>query len=299
MHHLRLIPLWFVLLVLVLACRRDGATDTPDNFSARLPDQLLGAPAELAFFIDGTAIRRDSVYGPVLAHRSPGTLSDDRDLRWLDRNIDRIDVWVLGLGGSSRDITGLAVLRSGRVRESDFGPFGLRVPTQRRLDLPTGAVMFVIESHGLQSAMFLVDGHLVLAAGAAIAPTQLHFSTSRTLPPELDAGSGALAGAYGRRPALDGLGSDPWDHATAASIVWSTGRKGDILATATFDNDESADKAQDWAEELPEVKSEYRRKCPPLADLKVLPDRSGRTVTVRVTGLRDVLAAAMQDRLCK
>ncbi|MBL9105351.1 MAG: hypothetical protein JNL82_30710 [Myxococcales bacterium] len=298
MQHLRLLPLWFTLLLLALGCRRDGDPTAPDNFSAELPDRLLGEPAEAAFFVDIAGIRRDAVYGPVLAQGRAGPLGDDRYLRWIDRTIDRIDVWAVGVGASRRELTGVAVLRSGRVRETDFGPGGVPFRAERRLELPTGAVMFVVESHGVQSALFLVDGSVVLAAGAAVAPTQLHFSRSRELPPPQGAGHRALAGAYGRSPALDDLGGY-WGRAGSASVVWGAGRRGDIVATATFVDDDSASRATRWADELPEVSAEYRRRCPTLGDLVIDVERRHRTVTVRVTGVRAVLEAALHDRLCE
>ena len=77
-----------LLLCALLACRRDGPA-APPNFSARVAEQLLGAPAEVAFLLDLAALRRDPVYGRMISDRR---LGDDSDLRWLVRRIDRIDV---------------------------------------------------------------------------------------------------------------------------------------------------------------------------------------------------------------
>lgn len=289
--------LWLALVVLfaLLGCRRDGANAAPPNFSARLAGQLLGAPADVAFLVDIAAIRRDPVYGRLFTDRRFGS---DSDLRWLARRVDRIDVWLLDIHGAADSFSGLAVLRSGRLGEADFGPGGVQIDLDRRLVLPTGVVMHIDDSHNLQTAIFLVDGDLVLAAGAAIAPTQNHFSSSRALPPALHWGRDALAGVFGRRPALGRLGSDYADHATAASLVWRAGHGGALVASAGFDDDASTLRALKYANELPDARLDHQHRCAPLSRVGVAIEHDRRSVSVRVTGLRDVIAAYL-DETCK
>ncbi len=282
------------LLFALLACRRDGPA-APPNFSARVAEQLLGAPAEVAFLLDLAALRRDPVYARMISDRR---LGDDSDLRWLVRRIDRIDVWLLDIHGSANSFAGLAVLRSGRLGEADFGPGGVKIDLDRRLVLPTGVVMHVDESHALRTAIFLVDGDLVLAAGAAIAPTQNHFSSARTLPPSIDWGRDALAGVHGRRPALARLGPDYAEHATTASLVWRAGHGGEIVASAAFDDDASTQRALTAAHELPDARVTHQTRCPPLDRVGIGIEHERRSVTVRVTGLRAVIAAYL-DETCR
>jgi hypothetical protein len=235
----------------------------------------------------------------VLRHKRAGTTGDSRDFRWLMARVDRVDMWAVGISGSSRDITGLAVFRSGRIVEADFGPSGLKLPVERREPLASGATMFTLRSHGLPAVMFLVDGSLVLASGAAMAAAERHFSTSRRLPPAHDGGRGSLAGVHGRRPALSWMAPSYWDYVDAWSVVWHTGRRDDVVATATFADDRSADEAMDWADELPEVRAERQRRCSALRKMGLDVKQSRRTVSVRVTGIRAVLAAALDDKLCE
>lgn len=284
---------------LVLGCRRGADTRAPDNFAAPLAEQLLGGPAELAMFVDVAGIVGDSVYGAVVRRSHAGKLGDSRELRWLLARVDRMDVWVTGVAGSSRDVIGLAVLRSGRIVEADFGPAGLALPIERRVPLASGATMFAVRTRGLPGAMFLIDGSLVLASGAAMAAAERHFTTSRTLPPALDGGRGSLAGVHGRRPALSWMAPSYWDYVEAWSVVWHTGRRDDVVATATFADDRSADEAMDWADELPEVRAERQRRCSALRKMGLDVKQSRRTVSVRVSGIRAVLAAALDDRLCE
>jgi hypothetical protein len=285
--------LWLALVVLsvLLACRRDGP-GAPPNFSARLAEQLLGAPAEVAFLVDIAAIRRDTVYGRMFTDRR---LGDDRDLRWFVSRIDRIDVWLLDVHGAKDSFSGLAVLRSGRLGEADFGPGGVKIDLDRRLVLPTGVVMHVDDNHGPQTAIFLVGGDLVLAAGAAIAPTQNHFSSSRALPPSLHWGRDALAGIHGRPPALGRLGSEYAEHATAASLVWRSGHGGEIVASASFNDDASTLRALKVAGELPDARIAHQSRCAPLTRVGVDIEHDRRSVTVSVTNLRDVLAAYLDE----
>jgi hypothetical protein len=285
----------FVLFFALLGCRRDGTTSAPPNFSPALAEQLLGAQAEVAVLLDIDAVRRDSVYSRMFTDRR---VDDNRDIRWLVSRIDRVDVWLLDVHGSAESFAGLAVLRSGRINESDFGPGGVKIDMDRRLVLPTGVVMHIDDSHRLQAAIFLVDGSIVLAAGAAIAPTQNHFSGSRALPPSLDWGRDALAGIYGRRPALGRLGPEYADHATDASLVWRSGNRGEIVASATFDDDASTDKALRQANELPDASEVHRRRCPVLSSVGIVVEHTRRSVTVRVTSLRDLIADYL-DGTCR
>jgi hypothetical protein len=280
---------------LLLGCRRDGAA-TPPNFSAPLAEQLLGAPAEIAGFVDLAGVARDPVYGPLLASRRPGLLGRDGDLRWIEAHVDRVDVWVLGLGDDARDLTGLAVLRSGRIREASL--HGIDLKYDRRLELASGAVMFVLRPGRISSAMFLVDGHLVLAAGSAIAPTQQHFSTSRTLPPALDLGRDVLAGLHARQPALARADPAHGGQALAASLVWRTGRHGDIFAVADFADDAAAANALTWARELPDAAADHARGCPALAPVGVQVEHARRTVSVRFTGVPQIVAVSLDRSLC-
>jgi hypothetical protein len=186
----------FVLFFALLACRRDGPA-APPNFSARVAEQLLGAPAEVAFLLDLAALRRDPVYSRMISDRR---LGDDSDLRWLVRRIDRIDVWLLDIHGSAK------VLRRPR-RAAQRSPRRGRLRPGRRQDRPRPPPRPPDRRRHarrreppLRTAIFLVDGDLVLAAGAAIAPTQNHFSGSRTLPPSIDWGRDALAGITAAAP---------------------------------------------------------------------------------------------------
>jgi hypothetical protein len=282
----------FVLLYAVLGCRRDGPIEAPPNFSARLAERLLGAPAEVAFFVDIAAIRRDAVYGRMFTDRRVG---EHRDLRWLASRIDRIDVWLLDIHGAADDFSGLAVLRSGRLGEADFGAGGVAIDLDRRLVLPTGVIMHVDTSRNLQTAIFLVDGDLVLAAGAAIAPTQNHLSSSRALPPSLAWGRDALAGVHGLPPALARLGPDYSAHATAASLVWRTGHGGELVASAAFDDEASSERALRYANELPDARLAHQTRCAALTQVGVAIEHDRRSVTVRLTGLRDVIAAFLDE----
>lgn len=290
---------WMVLAVIVLlpGCRRTGPVEEPGNASSRLAERLLGVPAEMTLFVDIAGIRRDPKYGPLLGHRRVGALGGDRELRWLVTRVDRVDVWVVGLDRSGADVSGLAVLRGGRLGEADLGAGGLGLDLERRLVLPSGVVMFVLGTGSVPSAVFLVDGSLVLAAGAAIAPVQLHYTDARSLPPPLDGGRDALLGIYGRRPALRRIGS-PADGASAASFVWRTSRHGDLVASASFDDDAGTERAMRWANELPDARGERLQRCPGLAVMGIRIAQARRTVTVRVTGLPELLAAVLDDRLC-
>jgi len=281
----------FLGLCALLGCRR-GPVEAPPNFTTRQSEQLLGAPAEVAFLLDLGAIRRDSVYGRMLDDRR---LRQSRDLAWIASRIDRIEVWILGVR-DGEPLTGLAVLRSGHINESDFGPGGIKLERQRRLVLPTGVVMYIDDTRSLHTAVFLVDGSLVLAVGAAIAPAQNHFSTSRSLLPGLDWGRGALAGVYGRRPALARLGPDFANHAVDASLVWRTSNGGELVASAAFDDDDATDKASRWAREVPEVRAERLRTCPALGRVDVAVESSRRAVTVRLNNLRALIVAVLEER---
>lgn len=294
LHLARLhLVLWlgFIGVFALFGCRR-GPVEAPPNFSNRLSEQLLGAPPEVAFLLDLGAIRRDSVYGRMLDDRR---LRHSRDLAWIASRVDRIEVWILGIKDSDA-LTGLAVLRSGRINESDFGPGGIKLERQRRLVLPTGVVMYVDDTRSLHTAIFLVHGSLVLAVGAAIAPAQNHFSSSRDLPPGLDWGRGALAGVYGRRPALARLGPEFADHAVDASLVWRTTNGGELVASAAFDSDDAAATADKWAHQLPEARAEHLRRCPALERVDVAVESSRRTVSVRVDDLRALIVAVLEER---
>lgn len=284
-----------LVAALLPGCRRDGVAEPP-NFSAPLVEQLLGAPAEIAAFVDLAGLARDPVYGPLIARRRAGLTSLDDDLRWLEAHVDRVDVWLLGVDDDARDLTGLAVLRSGRIREPALA--GVDLKYDRRLDLPSGAVMFVLRPDRFPSAMFLVDGHLVFAAGAAVAPTQHHFSSTRRLPPALDLGRDVLAGMHARQPAIARAESEYGTHAVAASLVWRTGRHGDIFAAANFDDDASADKAHAWAARLPEAAAEHARRCPAIAATRVVVERERRAVSLRLTGVPAILATSLDRSLC-
>lgn len=283
--------------LLVVGCRRGGAALEPSNFSARAAESLLGAPAEVALSVDLAAIRGDDVYGPMLARSWPGTLGDDRSLRWLTSRVDRLDLWLVGVAWSEQPSSALAVFR-GRIEEVDLGPRLLGLRLERRLVLPSGVVMFVVDTRGVLSAGFLLDGALVFATGAAMAPAQLHFSETRAVPAPLDWGPGALAGVYGRQTALaKALPGDP-GHLVAGSAVWRDGRHGDLVVTISVDHDETAERVYEWAQELPEAQAENARRCHGLARMGVHPERSGQQVSVRVTGLPAVLEASLADRLC-
>lgn len=284
------------MVVLLPGCRRAGPVEEPRNASSRLAERLLGVPAEVTLLVDIAGIRRDPKYGPLLGHQRVGALGGDRELRWLVTRVDRVDVWVVGLDRSGADVSGFAVLR-GRLGEADLGAGGLGLDLERRLVLPSGVVMFVLGTGSVPGAAFLVDGSLVLAAGAAIAPVQLHYTDARSLPPPLDGGRDTLVGIYGRRPALRRIGS-PADGASAASFVWRTSRHGDLVASASFDDDAGTERAMHWANELPDARSERLQRCPGLAVMGIRIAQARRTVTVRVTGLPELLAAALDDRLC-
>ena len=286
--------LWLGLLAAftLLGCKR-GPVEAPPNFSTRLSDQLLGAPPEVAFLLDLGAIRRDSVYGRMLDDRR---LHQNRDLAWIASRVDRVEVWLLGIHEDT--LTGLAVLRSGRISESDFGPGGIKLERQRRLVLPTGVVMYVDDTRQLHTAIFLVNGSMVLAVGAAIPPAQNHFSSSRELPPGLDWGRGALAGVYGRRTAFGRVDADFANHGVDASLVWRTTNGGELVASAAFDSDSAASEADQWARKLPEARAEHLRRCPALARVDVGVESSRRSVTVSVNNLRALIVALLEQR-CK
>lgn len=287
-----LVCLALLCVLVVLGCRRGGPVEAPGSLDTRLAEQLLGESPELAFLVDLAGIRGDAVYSRVLGDRRVGK---HRDVAWLASRIDRVEVWVAGLDDDARTVNGLAVLRSGHVRESDFDTGGLELARARRLVLPTGVTMYLDDTRSLHTAVFLVDGSVVLAAGAAIANTQNHFSASRRLPTSLDWGRGALSGAYGRRPALGRIDDDA-AHVLEASIVWRSVSGGEIVAGASFDDDASTDRAARLVDQLTDVRAEYLTRCPALADVGLTVERSRRSISLRVTGLRALVVAALEER---
>lgn len=288
--------LWLALACVLVAigCRRGGGpVEAPASLDARLAEQLLGTTAEVAFLLDLEAIRNDPVYARILSDRR---VDSNRDVAWVASRIDRIEVWVVDVDHDTRDVTGLAVLHSGRVRESDFGATGVSLSPMHRRVLPSGVVMYQDDSRRLHAAVFLVDGSVVLAAGAAIASAENHFSRSRKLPTALDWGRGALSGAYGRRPVFSRMGDKYADHVLEASVVWRTGNGGEIVAGASFDDDASVDRTMGMLAEVTEARTPYLSRCPALADVGVATERTGRSVSVRITGLRALIVAGLEGR---
>lgn len=283
------------LVLTLLSCRRGGAGRAPPDFAARATEALLGGPAEVAALVDIAALRRDAVYGRMFRDSRVG---ESRDLRWVIDRVDRIDLWLIDVHGSERQFAGIAVLRSGRLGEADFGPRGIEIDLQRRLVLPTGVVMHVDESRDVSAAIFLVDGHLALAMGAAIAPTQNHFSRTRELPAALDWGGDTLVGVHARGRALHRLGRDYAEHMTAGSVVWRSGHGGEVVVSASFDDDPSRERALKTANEIPDSRREYVERCPAVNRVGVRVEHDRRTVTVRIDHLRDLIAAYL-DRSCR
>jgi hypothetical protein len=237
-HLLRQRHLAFVLLLAVLvlgpsACGWSSTIVAPTNVSPALVERFLGAPAEVAMLGDIAAMRSDSVYGRLLTRKPLDAALDDPSTKWLLERVDLAEFWALGDFDEGHDPTAIGLLRSGRIKEADLRALSPQLTFDARTVLPSGVVFFVAggKAHG---AVFLVEGNLVFAVGAAVTPAHAHFLHSHELPPKLDFGGGVLLGFHGERALfqrtsrMNNHAVKPWEaHVASASLALRTGDLGD------------------------------------------------------------------------
>lgn len=261
--------------------------------------QMLGAPPDAYFVIRMDKALADPVYGGPRTPFDPPPSAQDPELEAIVRSITSVEAWMVA-DALDRDRSSLLLVVRGHpslddVRRQDKeGKLKWRSPER----LPSGATFYDLSDHKTNGALIVLpSGTWVAAAGPITGRVRYHFFSTAADPPPSKYEPDALLAVWVGPGAskLAGKGEDSKLGLEGGALVVRSSARGDVELTATFTDEQHAERAAAsviaLAALLPTVRHELANKCPAWDKVEFDLKRDGKTVRGRMSNLPPLVRA--------